>query len=69
MGSVTTGSRYSIAIAPDSEDEARRLFDALSAGGKVTMPMDNAPWGALFGMFTDKFGFNWLVNFDKSRQE
>ena len=69
MGGVNHGNSYSIAIAPDSEDEARRLFDGLSAGGTVTMPMDNAPWGALFGMFTDKFGFNWLVNYDTNRTQ
>jgi PhnB protein len=64
MGGVTSGNSPSIAIAPDSGDEARRLFDGLSAGGTVTMPLDNAPWGALFGMFTDKYGFNWMVNYD-----
>jgi PhnB protein len=69
MGDVTSGNSYSIAISPDSEEEARRLFDGLSAGGTVTMPMDNAPWGALFGMFTDKYGFNWMVNYDKNRPQ
>ena len=64
MGAVTHGNSYSIAIAPESEQEARRIFDGLSAGGTVTMPMDNAPWGALFGMLTDKFGFAWMVNYD-----
>lgn len=67
MGTVTSGNNSSIAISPESEDEARRLFDGLSAGGTVTMPMDNAPWGALFGMFTDKYGFNWMVNYDQNR--
>jgi PhnB protein len=69
MGEVTHGNSYSIAIAPDSEDEARRLFDGLSVGGTVTMPMDNAPWGALFGMLTDKYGFNWMVNYDQNRPQ
>lgn len=69
MGSVTHGSTYSIAIAPESEEEARRLFDGLSAGGAVTMPLENAPWGALFGMFPDKFGFAWMVNYDTNPAE
>lgn len=69
MGDVKSGNSYSIAIAPDSEEEARRLFDGLSTGGTVTMPMDNAPWGALFGMFTDKYGFNWMVNYDTNQAQ
>lgn len=67
MGSVNAGTNVSIAIAPESEDEARRIFEALSAAGTVTMPLDNAPWGALFGMFTDKFGINWMVNYDQGQ--
>jgi PhnB protein len=41
---------------------ARQAFDALAAGGKVTMPFDKAFWGAHFGMLTDKFGVPWMVN-------
>jgi PhnB protein len=63
MGKVTDGSNFAIAIAPDSKEEADRLFDGLSAGGQATMPMDNAPWGGYFGMFTDKFGFAWMINY------
>lgn len=66
MGPVTTGSSQSLAIGAGSEEEAQRIFDELSAGGKITMKLDKAPWGALFGGFTDKFGFNWMVNCDLS---
>ena len=69
MGTVAHGSTISVAITPGSESEARRIFDALSAGGTVTMPLDKAPWGALFGMFTDKFGFGWMVNHELGPQD
>ena len=68
MGPVTTGNSQSLAIGVESEEEARRLYDGLSAGGTQTMPMSNAPWGALFGMLTDKYGFTWMINFDENRQ-
>lgn len=58
------GNNFSVSITADTREEADHLFNALSAGGQVTMPMDNAPWGAYFGMFTDKFGINWMVSFD-----
>lgn len=59
------GNNYSISVNADSREEADRLFNGLSAGGMVTMPMNNTFWGAYFGMFTDKFGINWMVNFDE----
>lgn len=58
------GNNFSISINTGSEEEARRLFNGLSAGGTVTMPLDKTFWGALFGMFTDKFGIQWMVNYD-----
>jgi PhnB protein len=61
---VNQGNNFSISVDTDSEDEAKKIFSGLSAGGNVTMPLDKAPWGALFGMFTDKFGINWMVNYD-----
>jgi PhnB protein len=65
---VTVGTNLSVAIGTTDEDEARKLFDGLSAGGLVTMPFDKAFWGALFGMFTDKFGIQWMVNCDLQEQ-
>jgi PhnB protein len=62
------GNNFSISINADSIEEADKLFNGLSAGGKVTMPMDKTFWGAYFGMFTDKFGINWMVNHDEPQQ-
>lgn len=58
------GNNISVSINTDSQKEADRLFNELSESGNVTMPMDKTFWGAYFGMFTDKFGINWMVNFD-----
>ncbi|MGM9475560.1 VOC family protein [Pedobacter sp. GSP4] len=65
---VTEGNNFAISINTDSTEEADRLFNGLSAGGKVTMPMNKTFWGAYFGMFTDQFGINWMVNFDENPQ-
>ena len=64
-GSVIFGNNFSVSITTDSKEEADKLFDGLSANGKITMPMEKTFWGAYFGMFTDKFGINWMVNFDE----
>lgn len=58
------GNNFSISAGADSRQEADKLFSGLSAGGQVTMPMGDTFWGAYFGMFTDKFGINWMVNYD-----
>ncbi|HKC67345.1 MAG TPA: VOC family protein [Bacteroidia bacterium] len=58
------GNNFSISINATSEAEADKLFHGLSAGGHVTMPLGKTFWGAYFGMFTDKFGIQWMVNFD-----
>lgn len=63
------GSSITISINADSEEEATDLFNKISAGGNVTMPLEKTFWGALFGMCTDKFGINWMVNFDYVQQE
>ena len=60
---LTPGNNSSIAIEAESEEEAKRLFDGLSQGGQITMPLDKAFWGAYFGMFNDKFGIQWMVNY------
>ncbi len=58
------GNNFSISVAADSREEADKLFNGLAAGGQVTMPMNDTFWGAYFGMFTDKFNINWMVNYD-----
>ncbi|HKP97844.1 MAG TPA: VOC family protein [Fibrobacteria bacterium] len=64
FGPGKKGDMFNVAIAAESKAEAEKLFNGLSAGGQVTMPMSDAFWGAYFGMFTDKFGVQWMVNFD-----
>jgi len=63
-GEVTFGNNFGLTLQPDNEEEATRLFNALSAGGTVTMPLEKTFWNATFGMFIDKFGINWMVNYD-----
>jgi len=65
-GDVGFGDNFSISINTESPEEADRIFNGLSAGGKVEMPMNKTFWGAYFGMFKDKFGVNWMVNFDEN---
>lgn len=62
--SVTFGNNIHLTVTPDSEEDATRIFNGLSTGGKVTMPLEKAFWGAYFGMLTDKFGVQWMVNYD-----
>jgi PhnB protein len=64
MPQVTFGTNSSISIDAASEEEANKLFNGLSAGGKVEMPLAKMFWGAYFGMFTDKFGVQWMVNYN-----
>ena len=58
----TPGSSISVSLSGSDEAELRGYFDKLADGGKVTVPMEQAPWGDIFGMCTDKFGTDWLVN-------
>jgi PhnB protein len=58
----TPGDNFSVSLSGEDEAELRRFWTGLSAGGNVTMPLEPAPWGDTFGMCTDKFGVNWLVN-------
>jgi PhnB protein len=68
-GDVTIGTNFSISINTDSQTEADTLFDGLSSEGTIIMPMNKTFWGAYFGMFTDKFGINWMINFDEAPQQ
>ena len=58
----TPGNNFSLSLHPDSEALADKLFNNLSEGGTIMVPMSKAPWGDYFGMFTDKFGMKWMVN-------
>jgi len=57
-------NRSKISISTESKEEADKLFKGLSAGGNIEMPIDNSPWGSYFGMFRDKYGIEWMVEFD-----
>ena len=63
------GNNFSISINTDSKEEADRLFNGLSAEGQVTMPLNNTFWSDYFGMFTDKFGINWMVSFNSNQHK
>lgn len=67
-GDVLFGTNFSVSINTDSKEEADKLFNGLSADGTIIMAMEKTFWGAYFGMFTDKFGINWMVNFDEIPQ-
>ena len=60
--SYTPGTNYSMSLSGDDEAELRGYFENLAAGGTVTMPLELAPWGDTFGMVTDRYGVQWLVN-------
>jgi PhnB protein len=53
---------FSVSLSGDDEQLLTGLWEKLSAGGTVSQPLEKAPWGDSFGMFTDKFGVSWLVN-------
>jgi PhnB protein len=57
------GTNTYITIVPESKEEADRLFNALSAGGQVEMPIGDQPWGSYYGSFKDKFGAQWMIDY------
>ena len=62
---VTFGDNAAISINFHSDEEITRVFNAISAGGHITMPLQDTFWGARFGMCKDKFGTSWMFNWDK----
>jgi PhnB protein len=70
MGQVNENeNRSKISISAESREEADKLFNGLSEGGKVEMPIEDSPWGSYFGMFRDKYGIEWMVDFDPKFNE
>jgi PhnB protein len=59
-----TETRSKISISAESKEEADKLFNGLSADGQIEMPIVDSPWGSYFGMFRDKYGIEWMVDFD-----
>jgi len=62
-------NRSKIVISAESKEEADNIFNGLSAGGKIEMPIADSPWGSYFGMFRDKYGIEWMVDFDPDYKE
>ena len=56
------GNNFTISVNTDNTDDATRIFNSLAEGGKITMPLAKTFWESYFGMLTDKFGINWMVN-------
>ena len=70
MGQIlSVGNNFYISISTESEKEADRLFDSLTQGGQVKLAMNKAFWGSYFGMFTDKFGIQWMISYDLVQQK
>jgi PhnB protein len=65
---VNMGDNFSVALDFKSDGELERAFSEMSTGGQVTMPLQDTFWGAKFGMCTDKFGVNWMFNYDKPKE-
>ena|SRR2546428_10279043 len=65
---VVNGNNISLSLNFSDEKEQETIFTNLSSGGNVTMPLQDTFWGAKFGMLTDKFGINWMVNCEKAKK-
>ena len=70
MGKVNENeNRSKIAISTESKEEADKIFNGLSAGGTVEFPISDSPWGSYFGMFRDKYGIEWTVDYDSKHNK
>lgn len=68
MGTVNEmENRSKIAVSAASREEADKIYNGLSAGGTVEMPLADSPWGSYFAMFRDKYGIEWTVDFDPAK--
>lgn len=65
-GDAIIGTNISVSVNTSSKAEADSIYNGLAAGGNAFMPMTQTFWGAYFGMLKDKFGINWMVNFDEN---
>jgi len=66
-GVLTKGNTISLSLNCSSDQEIEEYFAKLSVGGKIVLPLADQFWGAKFGMLTDKFGMDWMLNFDKNQ--
>ena len=63
MGNGRPGTNFQLCVESDSKEEADKIYNGLSVGGKNTMPISDTSRGSYFGMLTDKFGIEWMVNY------
>lgn len=61
-------NRSKIVISAESKEEADKVFNGLSVGGSIEMPISESPWGNYFGMFRDKYGIEWMIDYDPSHK-
>jgi PhnB protein len=66
-GPLPKDGTVSVALDVDDAAEQRRVFDALAVGGSIFQPLFDAPWGAVFGVVTDKYGISWMLNHTKQK--
>jgi len=65
MGRVNENeNRSKISVSAESREEAEKIYNGLSAGGAIEMPIGDSPWGSYFAMFRDKYGIEWMVDYD-----
>ena len=62
-------NRSKIAVSAASREEADKIFNGLSKGGSVEMPIGDSPWGSYFAMFRDKYGIEWMIEYDPREKE
>jgi PhnB protein len=62
---LVQGNNISLSIDISDAEQLESLFNKMSAGGQVKMPLNDTFWGARFGMFIDKFGIHWMMNWEK----
>ncbi len=65
---IVQGNNISLSLQPETVDQTEKLFNNLSAGGTVKMPLQDTFWGARFGMFVDKFGIHWMLNCELKKE-
>lgn len=64
---IQQGNNFSLVLNCESLEEIERLFSAIGKGGNITLPLNDAFWGARFGMLTDQFGINWMFSFEQAK--
>jgi len=65
---IKLGNNFSIYLDTDTLQEAKQVFSSLSDGGSISMPLQQAHWGATFGMCKDRFGINWMIHYEENNK-